>query len=164
MQRIHRRASFILATALAAARPALAADPPKEGTYDLTACWSGVSNLIAFSKTHTAFSYEMTGSGRTNPPGGMFDLTSFRCVGMNHSFDGKPGATAICEVVDKDGHKFLSYFGMRGGKLVREQVTGTGKYEGMIRTTEVHAMGPFPSVKPGTFQGCNRQTGTYKLK
>jgi hypothetical protein len=26
------------------------------------------------------------------------------------------------------------------------------------------ALGPFPLIKPGTFQTCNRQTGTYKLK
>jgi len=25
-------------------------------------------------------------------------------------------------------------------------------------------LGPFPMIKPGTFQGCNHQTGTYKLK
>lgn len=24
--------------------------------------------------------------------------------------------------------------------------------------------GPFPTIKPGTFQNCNRQTGTYKMK
>ena len=40
---------------------AFAADLPKEGSYDFTSCWSGVSNTIAFSKTHFAFSYEMTG-------------------------------------------------------------------------------------------------------
>jgi hypothetical protein len=25
-------------------------------------------------------------------------------------------------------------------------------------------LGQFPTIKPGTFQGCNRATGTYKLK
>jgi hypothetical protein len=34
----------------------------------------------------------------------------------------------------------------------------------MVRTTAVQLMGPFPVIKPGTFQNCNRQTGTYKLK
>jgi hypothetical protein len=28
----------------------------------------------------------------------------------------------------------------------------------------VHALGPFPAIKVGTFQDCNHQTGTYKLK
>ncbi len=31
-------------------------------------------------------------------------------------------------------------------------------------TGTVHPLGPFPVVKAGTFQDCNHQTGTYKLK
>jgi hypothetical protein len=150
--------------AVAAASPATGADLPKEGTYDYTACYSGASNTIAFSKTHSAFSYEITGSILSNPPGGMFDKASLRCVGVSHSFDGKVGGTTVCETIDKDGHKYLSYFGAKDGKVVREDVSGTGKYEGMVRTTKVEVLGPFPTIKPGTFQNCNRQTGTYKLK
>jgi hypothetical protein len=52
---------------------AFAAELPKEGSYDFTFCCSGVNNVITFSKTHTAFSYEMTGTNRSNPPGGMFE-------------------------------------------------------------------------------------------
>ena len=68
---------------------AFAAELPKEGSYDHTACWSGANNVITFSKTHTASSYEMIGSIRSNPPDGMFDKHSFRCVGMNASLGGK---------------------------------------------------------------------------
>jgi hypothetical protein len=82
--------SFVLALLIVTSAPsAFAAELPKEGSYDYTACWSGVNNVITFSKTHTASSYEMTGSNRSNPPGGMFDKTTFRCVGMNASLDGK---------------------------------------------------------------------------
>lgn len=137
---------------------------PKEGRYDFTACWSGASNAIAFSKTHTASSYEMMGTTRSNPPGGMFDNHSFRCVGMNYSLDGKAGGTAVCEAVDRDGDKRLTFFTIAGDKVVRENVTGTGKYEGMVASGTVQPLGPFPGIKPGTFQNCNHQTGTYKLK
>ena len=34
---------------------AFAAELPKEGSYDYTACWSGVNNVITFSKTHNRF-------------------------------------------------------------------------------------------------------------
>jgi hypothetical protein len=67
-------------------------------------------------------------------------------------------------VLDRDGHKYLSHFEIRDGKAVRQQVTGTGKYEGMVVATTVQPLGPFPVVKPGTFQNCNRQSGTYKMK
>jgi hypothetical protein len=150
----------------AGAGPVSAADLPKEGTYDYTACWSGASNLIAFSKTQTALSYEMTGSTRSNPPGGMFDHHSFRCVGTNASFDKKPHAIAVCEAIDRDGDKRLTFFEMgTDGKFNRQFIGGTGKYEGMTETSSsIQPLGPFPTIKPGTFQNCNRQTGTYKLK
>jgi len=148
-----------------AAGSAFAADLPKEGRYDFTACWSGVSNPIAFSKTHSALSYEMTGTILSNPPGGMFDKHTFRCVGMNTSLDGKNTGTAVCESIAQDGDKSLTYFSiMSDGKITNEQLVGTGKYEGMVSSGTATPLGPFPVIKAGTFQGCNRQTGTYKMK
>ncbi len=105
-----------------------AAELPKEGSYDYTACWSGVNNTIAFSKGYNASSYEMTGTILTNPPGGIFDSLA------------------------------------SDGSLTRETVAGSGKYEGMTVTGTVHPLGSFPVIKAGTFQDCNHQTGTYKLK
>jgi hypothetical protein len=43
-------------------------------------------------------------------------------------------------------------------------LAGTGKYEGLQMGGTSVPLGSFPSIKPGTFQACNRQTGTYKLK
>jgi hypothetical protein len=144
---------------------AFAAELPKEGSYDYTACWSGVNNVITFSKTHTASSYEMTGSNRSNPPGGMFDKTTFRCVGMNASLDGKNTGSTVCEATDGDGDKRLAYFSLGSdGKVTRENITGTGKYEGMVASGTVQPLGPFPVVKAETFQDCNHQSGTYKLR
>ena len=91
---------------------AFAAELPKEGSYDYNSCWSGVNNVITFSKTHTASSYEMTGTIRSNPPGGMFDKSTFRCVGMNASLDGKITASNVCETIDVDGDKRLHLFRM----------------------------------------------------
>jgi len=119
-------ASAGLVAALTIAGAATAQALPKEGRYDYTACWSGVSNLIAFSKTHSAFSFEMTGTTRSNLSGGLFDRNSFRCVGMNASFDGRISANTVCEAVDPDGDKRLASFSQQGDKIVRENVTGTG--------------------------------------
>jgi len=169
MLRDRKSNRYLLAVSLAfavGAGPVCAADLPKEGKYDFTACWSGVGNLIAFSKTHTAFSYEMTGSTRSNPPGGMFDKNSFRCVGTNATFEKRSSGIAVCEAVDRDGDKRLTYFTVaEGGTVTRRTVLGTGKYEGLIEENAVvQPLGPFPTIKAGTFQNCNHQTGTYKLK
>jgi hypothetical protein len=146
--------------------PVLAADLPKEGKYDYTACWSGASNPINFSKTQNAFSYEMTGTTRSNPPGGMFDMNTFRCVGTNASLDGKNSSIAVCEATDRDGDKRLAYFSTASdGTIIRQEIAGTGKYEGMVTTgSKVKPLGPFAVIKAGTFQSCNHQTGNYKLK
>jgi hypothetical protein len=142
---------------------AFAAELPKEGSYDFTSCNSSVNNVITFSKTHTASSYESTGTNRSNPPGGLFDKSTYRCVGMNTSLDGKITAYTGCESIDVDGDKRLAYFSTADGKVTRTNVAGTGKYEGMVATqNSFEDLGPFPAIKDGTFQNCNHQTGTYR--
>jgi len=143
---------------------AFSAELPKEGSYDYTACWSGINSQIAFSKSHSGSSYELTGSIRSNPAGGMFDKNTFRCVGMNASLDGKITGANLCEATDVDGDKRLSSFSTGDGKTIRTHVAGTGKYEGMVMSGTVEPLGPFRAIKDGTFQDCNHQTGTYKLK
>ena len=160
---MHRYALALLI--VASPFSASAAELPKEGSYDYTACWSGVNNVITFSKTHTASSFEMTGTNRSNPPGGIFDKNTFRCVGMNASLDGKITASTVCEATDVDGDKRLAYFSTVDGKVTRTNVAGTGKYEGIVTTqTAFEQLGPFPTIKDGTSQNCVHQTGTYKLK
>lgn len=137
---------------------------PKEGRFDYVACWSGSSNPMAFSKTLTAMTYEHTGSTRSNLPDSPFDKLSFRCLGMNSNFDGKAANMTVCEAVDKDGDKTLNHFVQSEGRVVRTTVAGTGKFEGMSTEASVVTLGPFPTVKPGMFQNCNHQTGTYRFK
>jgi hypothetical protein len=131
----------------------------------VTSCNSQVYSAIKFSKTHTASSWENTGTNRSNPPGGMFDKMTFRCVGMDASFDGKNTWSAACEAIDPDGDKRLAYFSSVDGKVTRTNVAGTGKYDGIVVTqNSFEQLGPFPAIKDGTFLGCNHRTGTYKLK
>lgn len=137
---------------------------PKEGRFDYVACFSGTSNPMTFSKTQSAMLYEHTGSTRSNLPDSPFDKLSFRCLGMSSNLDGKVLNTTLCEVVDKDGDKMLNQFVLSEGRTVRNTLGGTGKWEGISTDSSLEALGPFPTVKPGTFQNCNRQFGTYRLK
>lgn len=165
MSRITTRSSrTFIASALVSVGGAALADLPPEGKYDYTACWSGVSTPIAFSKEHVAFTYEMTGSTRAAQAGGYGDKNAFRCIGLNMAFKGKVTGTAICEAVDKEGHKTLSKYEIDGPGAARTHLEGTGKYEGLVMVSDrTRPLGPFPTVKQGTFQNCNHQTGTYKL-
>ncbi|HEY1438203.1 MAG TPA: hypothetical protein VGG82_11960 [Casimicrobiaceae bacterium] len=111
---------------------AFAADLPKEGSYDVTGCLTRNTTRIDYSTTHFAYSYDETGTSVSNPPGSMFDNEVIRCVGMVASFDGKRTGGVVCVGVAKDGDKRLTQFRYDSdGKLVREAVSGTGKY-GMV--------------------------------
>ena len=73
---------------------ALAADLLKEGTCtDFVSGYSGTSNPMPFSKTHSAELSEITGTSQSNPPGGSFDKVAFRCITLGYSADGKNTAT-----------------------------------------------------------------------
>ena len=149
---MHRYALALLI--VASPFSAFAGELPKEGSYEYTSCWSGVNNVITFSKIHTASSFEMTGASRSNPPGGIFDKNTFRCVGMNASFDGKVTVSTVCEATDVDGDKRLTTFSTSDGKVTRAFVAGTGKYEGMVMAGTVEPLGPFPVIKGGVM-GCS---------
>jgi len=162
-----RSLAFIPVVAIAVTFPAVAqqkVDFPKEGKYDVTNCWSGVANTINFSKTYSAVSYELTGASRSNPSGGYGDMSTFRCVGFTGTIDGKVSGMNMCEVVDQDGDKRLNRNVYEGPKQTSGALIGTGKYEGIVAAGTSDSLGAFPEVKPGTFQGCNHSTGTYKMK
>ena len=144
---------------------ALAADVPKEGTYDVSTCFERNVTRIDYSPTRYAWSYEETGMSHSNPPGGLFDDEVVRCVGATASFDGKRSGGATCVGTAKDGDKRLArfYYG-DDGKLHREAVGGTGKYDGMVTIGTVEPVGPQPKIQTGPAKYCNHQTGTYKLK
>lgn len=157
-----RGALFALATL--ALGGAAAQTMPKEGKYDFTSCYSGTSNVIAFSKTHSALTGDFVGNNRTTPPGGPFDMTTFRCVSISSTLDGVTTGSNYCETTDKDGDKYLTRNVSQGTKGTQEGLAGTGKYEGMVRSGTSESYGVFPTIKSGTFTGCARQSGTYKMK
>jgi len=144
---------------------ALAADVPKEGSYDIKTCFTRNVTRIDYSATHFVYSYEETGTSISNPPGGMFDREVIRCVGMVASFDGKRTGGSVCEGLAKDGDKRLTQFRYDSdGKLVRDAVAGTGKYDGLVTVGTTRDAGPPVEMKTGPVQLCIQQNGTYKLR
>jgi hypothetical protein len=94
----------------------------------------------------------------------MFDKISFRCVGLVTNIKGKFSQYQFCEALDPSGDRFSYETTTEApGKVATSSVDGTGKYEGMIRTSHLESYA-VPAMKPGTFQRCGHTTGTYKLK
>ncbi len=144
---------------------AFAADPPKEGSYDFKTCFTRNITRIAFSDAHSAWSYSETATAVSTSPGGMFDGESVRCVGTTAISNGKRMGISTCEGVAKNGDKRLTRFQYGAdGKLVREEVAGTGMYDGMVTTGTVKEVVPPKEIQPGVTTFCNHLTGTYKMK
>jgi len=160
------RTDILAGVLLVVGNLAWSADLPNEGVYDIKTCFTRNSTLIQYSKTQYAYSYEETGTVVSTPPGGLFDGDVVRCVGMTAVVEGKRSGGSFCEAVAKDGDKRLTQFRYDNeGKLVREALVGTGKYDGMVLTgSTVKAIGPTSVPKTGTAEACNQQTGNYKLK
>jgi len=168
----HNPKTLLTTAALAAALAVSAAagasqHPPKEGKFSMRNCWSGVTKVVALSKTHVAYSFEMTGESIADEPGGLFDHQTFQCEGLGaRSGKKRTIADLVCVAVDPDGDRHMDRHVLgKDGQLSRIDLAGTGKYEGMVTThAKLVDVGPFPRIKPGTFQGCNHETGEYKLK
>jgi hypothetical protein len=144
---------------------ACAADLPKEGSYDYTTCFTRNSTRIEYANTHFAYSHEDAGTSVSNPAGGLFDNEAVRCVGMTASFEGKNSGGTVCVGIAKNGDRRLTRFWYdNDGKYQRQEVSGTGQYDGMVTTGSVKRVGETKQIKPGTTQYCNHATGTYKLK
>jgi hypothetical protein len=144
---------------------AFASDFPKEGSYDYKACFTRNITRIDFSGAHRAYSYNETATAVSTTPGGMFDGETVRCVGTVSVSNGKRTNLSICEGVAKNGDKRLTRFQYDAdGRLVREEVAGTGMYEGMVTTGIAKAVVPEKEIGPGVTTFCNQVTGTYKMK
>lgn len=139
---------------------------PKEGKFAIRNCWSGVTKVVALSKTHVAYSFEMTGESIADEPGSLFDHQTFQCEGVGvRSGKKRTIADLVCVGVDPDGDRHMDHHVLgKDGQLGRVDLGGTGKYDGMVSHAKMVDLGPFPRIKPGTFQGCNHEVGTYKLK
>ncbi len=163
MKRIWPHAS--LSILFVASGSVMAAQLPKEGSYDLTSCFSMTElAAIRMSKADMVSVREVLGTVRNATPGGFLDMSSFRCVQLSTNVNGTKSNINTCEAVDSDGDKMLTRQTGDGKKYETVTLAGTGKYEGIVRTGNMVNLGSIPPAKEGTVQGCFRQTGTYKLK
>ncbi|MGE5616584.1 MAG: hypothetical protein ACM3X5_06685 [Bacillota bacterium] len=145
----------------------LAADPPKQGTYDFTTCWTRNVTLIEYAPGKVAWSYDEKGTAVTSPRGGPFDGDEIRCVGARVSIDGKPSGDSGCIATSADGSKrFTRLTYDAAGKLQPQTVGGTGRYDGLAMTGTIETTKPPPPPQAGTrtVEYCNRNVGTYTMK
>lgn len=158
------KTSFFIGIALALwCSNVFAGELVKQGNFDLMSCFSGKAEVIAHSKTQVAYSYVFTGTGRSNPSGGAFDMMSFQGVGLSSVIKGENTSNYFMEYIDSDGDKVFLKGDRNGPNGTAQFLSGTGKYEGISGGGTNEMVGTFPAARPGTFQGCSHAVGTYKL-
>ncbi len=144
---------------------AIAAELPREGSYDATSCFTQKIFRIRHSEALRAWSFEEVASVKSKEPGGLFDGDEVRCVGSNASVNGKMTGQTFCEGIAPNGDKRLTRFWYDAdGKVQREELGGTGRYDGLVTTGTIRKLGPTEEVSPGVMKYCNQLTGTYRMK
>lgn len=153
--------------------PSASAQMAKDGPFDFTICVSGHAKATNFDDQHRAFAWvDEEGFAHTDPTGGLFDMTWFRCVGSGGVIEGTRSIDDHCEVADQDGDKmFLVHrytidlaTGMRESAL--NILAGTGKYDGIRGTGESQPPVIVPAKdpgQPGLYVRCVRMNGDYKM-
>lgn len=140
---------------------------PKEGNYEFDFCVIGRGKSFSAGDNLFVLHYELDANVNSVPPGRAFDRMGSRCYGLYINLNGKPRESGICELTDLDGDKWwMDYRGTwDGGGGAYTAAHGTGKYEGINLQGEYHIDNSWGKASTElSFQGCNRNKGTYKLK
>jgi hypothetical protein len=157
-------ASAVLAASGAAAGKV---NIPKEGSYEFDFCVVGHGKTLSAGDKLFVMNYEVDANLRSTPPGRAFDRMGSRCYGVYVNLNGQPKESGMCELTDLDGDKwYMQYQGTwDGGGGTYKAVHGTGKYDGMTLEGEYRIDSSWGNAsKEVSFQGCNPNKGTYKLK
>jgi hypothetical protein len=155
---------------LVSAVPGVLAAAPmsKEGRFDFTLCFAGKIDHMVVGKDIGSGSYDLAASIYANGELKAFHRTAARCVGTYVTIRGKFSDAGYCVVTDEDNDKWLMKYATDIGTDYFhgrwEAVEGSGKYEGMTATGEYKTLGTTPAAQPGGLQGCNHNSGTYKLR
>jgi hypothetical protein len=140
---------------------------PKEGSYEFDFCPIGRGKTFSAGDKLFVMNYDLDAILRTTPSGRAFDRMGARCYGIYANVSGRQQESGFCELTDLDGDKWwMEYRGNPDGAGgTYTAAYGTGKYDGVTLRGEYHIDNAWGSVsKEVSFQGCNPNKGTYKLK
>ena len=135
-----------------------------EEPYDLTMCLSGKTTMLLASKELVLYEYQGDGMTMSNHENKKFHGMSYRCIGTVKIEKGVRSGLTYCKYMDADGDLVVGEAMRNGEENTWKFLYGTGKWQGI--TGGGPAGAPVASGKPiseGTFQVCNRATGTFTL-
>jgi hypothetical protein len=140
---------------------------PREGNYEFDFCPIGRGKTFSEGDKFFVMNYDLDAVVRSTPAGRTFDRMGAHCYGIYANVSGRQQESGFCELTDLDGDKWwMEYWGNPDGAGgTYTSAHGTGKYEGMTLRGEYHIDNAWGSTsKEVSFQGCNPNKGSYKLR
>jgi len=134
------------------------------GEYDVTECFSGTLNPLFSSEKLTIISFEGRGIVRSNTPDKTVDNATAHCLGIIRIVGGEYIMTGNTKYQLPDGSIFVIEMNQKNQEGSAKFLYGTGKMEGIEGGGPWKKITSGKPITPGTFQFCNRATGTDNLK
>jgi hypothetical protein len=154
--------AFTLSTAMAFGVAALAADLPKEGTFDVTYTASGTAKVTSvIGKERVLIAWDENGVGVGT---GLFDHATWHCFGVADISNGVLQATnGYCVGTDLAGDQIVAKLTGDSEDGSATLTTGTGKYAGISGGFKYLEGAKFRTATEGTYAHSNHTQGNYKL-
>jgi hypothetical protein len=135
------------------------------GEYDVTQCYSGTYTLLSPSEKLAILTFDLNGIMRSNTSDKTFDNHTFHCIGMQRIYGkDQKWETGNCTVQAPDGSIQVGEFNVKNQDKTWKVLYGTGRYEGIESGGPYKTITEGKPIAPGTFQACDRSTGTFSLK
>src|SRR5271165_1744962 len=96
--------AFTLSTAMAVGAAAMAADLPKEGTFNVTFSGSGTAKATAIGKERLLIAWDLNG---LTVGTGLFDHMTWHCFGLNDTANGMRQYNGYCIMTDPAGDQIV---------------------------------------------------------
>ena len=162
--------AFTLSTAMLLGAAVMAADLPKEGTFNAIYSTFGTIKTTTIGKERVMFVFDENGLIRSD---GLLDHTTWHCWGMAEFVNGVGAPYGSCVATDPAGDQISVNFAHEkwhtlNEKNVRASATitaGTGKYTGITGGwTYVAHVNEFRTAVEGTYSVDCTMQGNYKLQ
>ncbi|HSH08010.1 MAG TPA: hypothetical protein VLA41_10145 [Burkholderiales bacterium] len=159
---MRRAARVAAATALVASASGVWAQ-----AFDVTHCYAGTATVVFASDDAVVASFDHKGIYRANGDSKLLHGASIHCAGITTVINKKRTVSGGCKTVDPKGDTIAGVFegaGPAGGDAGTAQaVGGTGTWKGVSGGGNWQVHTPSKPLVPGTFQGCLRFHGAYKV-
>lgn len=153
----------VIVAAFAVPSSARAAEP-----LEITHCYSGTFLIFHDNKeVMSAGSWAQNGIIMSHTESKMLNNAVVHCEGVQRGLGPDRSGYGLCKIVDDDGDMIVAETPYSISAYDMRFLDGTGKWKGIKGTLRFERFAvrskPGKGAMPGTYQGCDRQKGSFEL-